>query len=142
MNFKVGDLVLVGLKDNTSIYLLLIEEIYNGFFKCIVFTEDIELGTLTGNTPFLIVEKQKTILVCLPLWIYATENILAKCSDLIGKVNLKKVPIKEFISYAENTPIPETPQGTYIKNIAKNLAFLNTSSLFEYLEKLEENMED
>ncbi|MEM4619502.1 MAG: hypothetical protein QW607_04740 [Desulfurococcaceae archaeon] len=140
MKFKVGDLVM--LRDNTSIYLLLTEEIYDKFFKCIVFTEDIELGTLTGNTPFLILEKQKTILASLPLWIYGTENILAKYSDLIGKANLKNIPIKEFISYAENTPIPETPQGKYIKDVAKILAPINTSSLFEYLEKLEENTED
>lgn len=140
MNFKVGDLV--ELKDNTSIYLLLVEEILDGFFKCIVFTEDIELGTLKETTPFLILEKQKTILAGLPLWVYGSKTMLAKYSDVIGKVNLENIHIKEFILYAENTPIPETPQGAYIKNIAKTLAFLNTSSLFEYLEKLEENMED
>lgn len=141
MNLKVGDLL--RLKNDISIYLLLIEEIFDGFFKCIVFTEDIELGTIKETTPFLILEKQKTILAGLPLWIYGSKNLLSNCSVFIGKVNLEHKHIQEIIVYTENTSIPKTPQGEYIKSVAKALAPLNTSSLFEYLEnleKLEENI--
>lgn len=140
MNLKVGDLL--RLKNDISIYLLLIEEIFNGFFKCIVFTEDIELGTIKA-TPFLILEEQKTILAELPLWIYGSRSLLSKYSDFVTETTLNCMPIEELISYAETTPIPETPQGEYIKSVAKALAPLNTSSLFEYLEnleKLEENI--
>lgn len=140
MNFKIGDLF--RLKNNNSIYLLLIEEIFNGFFKCVVFTEDIELGTIKA-TPFLILEEQKTILAELPLWIYGSRSLLSKYSDFVTETTLNCIPIEELISYAETTPIPETPQGEYIKSVAKALAPLNTSSLFEYLEnleKLEENI--
>lgn len=139
MNFKIGDLF--RLKNNISIYLLLIEEIFNGFFKCIVFTEDIELGTLKETTPFLILEEQKTILAELPLWIYGSRSLLSKYSDFVTETTLNCIPIEELISYAETTPIPETPQGKYIRNVAATLAPINTCSLFEYLEELE-NLEE
>lgn len=129
---KVGSLL--QFKNDPLLYLLLVEEIYPGLFKCIVFTEDIEQGTLTGNTPLLILEKNKTILAELPLWIYATEQLLEKHANFIAKT---KINLNEFISYAETTPIPGTPQGKYIKSVAKALAPINTKSIFEYLEKLE-----
>lgn len=120
------------------IYLLIVEEyplFQEKLFKCLVFTEDIEEGTLSGNTPFLILEKEKIILVGLPLWIYCLEAFLLNYSTRIGKVSSEN--IEEFIQYAKKTPIPGTPQGKYIKNIAKALASINTFSLFEFLENLE-----
>ncbi|MEM1672526.1 MAG: hypothetical protein QXT86_10810 [Archaeoglobaceae archaeon] len=133
---KIGDLR--RLEAWPPIYLLLVEEYplhEEKLFKCFVFTEDIELGTLKGDTPFLLLEKEKIILVGLPLWIYSMSSLLQNYSTWIGNFTLEK--IEEFIRYAEKTPIPETPQGEYIKAVAKFLSFINTFSLFEYLECLE-----
>lgn len=133
---EIGDLR--RLEAWPPIYLLLVEEFplhEEKLFKCLVFTEDIELGTLKGDTPFLLLEKEKIILVGLPLWIYSMDALLQDYSTWIGSFTLEK--IKEFIHYAEKTPIPETPQGEYIKAVAKFLSPINTSSLFEYLESLE-----
>lgn len=133
---KIGELR--RLETWPHFYLLPIEEypLYQEkLFKCLVFSEDIELGTLKGDTPFILLERERTILVELPLWIYSMDALLQDYSTWIG--NLTREVIEEFIYYAEKTPIPETPQGEYIKAVAKFLSPLNTLSLFEYLESLE-----
>lgn len=133
---EIGDLR--RLEVFPPIYLLLVEEYplhQEKLSKCLVFTEDIELGTLKGDTPFILLEKEKTILVGLPLWIYSMEDLLLNYSTRMGKLTAEN--IEEFTQYAEKTPIPDTPQGKYIKAVAKFLSPINTSSLFEYLDSLE-----
>lgn len=129
---------LVSLKNFNDLYLLIVDEIRPGFFKCSVFSEDVEKGTLSPNTPFLIVEKEKTILVCLPIWVYASETILKQIAFSIQSTKLSETVLKEFFDYCHSTPIPETPQGKYIKTIAKSLANINTASILEFLQSVEE----
>jgi len=135
---KVGSIL--KLKDVLPIYLLLIEEIYKGVFKCLVFTEDVNLAA--ESTPILILEKENKSLAELPLWIYGTEDLLLDHSVPVGEVYLNQLSLKELVSYAEDIPIPETEQGEYINSIARALSSLNTASLFEYLDALEEEAVD
>lgn len=133
---KVG--FILKLKDILPIYLLLIEEIYKGIFKCLVFTEDISLAVFNEGTPILFLEKENKSIAELPLWIYGTKDLLLDYAEPIGEVYLNKLSIEKLISYAEETPIPEAEQGEYINSIARALSSLNTASLFEYLDALEE----
>ncbi|MEM4959479.1 MAG: hypothetical protein QXX12_06380 [Nanopusillaceae archaeon] len=87
-------------------------------------------------------EKENKSLAELPLWIYGTEDLLLDYSVPVGEVYLNQLSLKELISYAEDTPIPETEQGEYINSIARALSSLNTASLFEYLDALEEEAVD
>lgn len=72
------------------------------------------------------------------MWIYGTKDLLLDYAEPIGEVYLNKLSIEKLISYAEETPIPEAEQGEYINSIARALSSLNTASLFEYLDALEE----
>lgn len=120
------------------IYLLLIEEIMfyqESIFKCVVLTEELELGYL-GETPLIPVENIKTLLVVLPLWVYLLEEFLQKYSTKVGYIDEEKR--EKIYSYALTRKIPvDTPQGHYIELVARRLAPYNTESLLAFFETLE-----
>lgn len=133
---EVGDLR--RLETFPPIYLLVVDRVdfYNEtLFKCVVLTEEVELGYL-GGTPLLLLDELKTLLVTLPLWVYLLEDFLQNYSTKLIYVDEKKR--KEALEYALTRKIPlGTVQGEYIELVAKRLAPYNTESLLTFFEALE-----
>ncbi len=133
---EVGDLR--RLETFPPIYFVVVGKIdfYNEtLFKCVVLTEEVELGYL-GGTPLILLDELKTLLVTLPLWVYLLEDFLQKYSTKLIYVDEEKR--EEVLEYALTRKIPlETVQGRYIELVAKRLAPYNTESLLTFFESLE-----
>lgn len=133
---KVGEIR--ALNSIPTIYFLPIEEIdfyEEKLFKVLVLTEEVLLSYLGRETPILGLPSKKLLLAGLPLWIYLVKSFLEKYSYPIGLVS--ETECENFLKYAETTPLPETPQGVFIKKLIQILAPFNTKSILDLLDELE-----
>lgn len=118
------------------IYVGIVEEYefyQEKLFKCLIFTEEVDLGYFSKN-PLLRIDQKRKLLVGLPLWIYLSEDFLFEHSEFIGKFNFKKC-----LEFAESALLPPkgTPQREYLDLITERLADFNTKSLLTALYHLE-----
>jgi hypothetical protein len=107
-------------------------------YKALVLTEEIELGGLSSETPIVRLPHLRTVLVVLPFWVYLDEDFLFNYTNKLGM--FKKDDICHLESYVERVKVPDgcDIRGKYIRFLMRLLAFLNTNSIFAYLDSLEE----
>ncbi len=141
-NVSTGDLRV--LMCFPPVYVAIVDELpfyQEKLFKCVVLTEELELGWLGKETPIIKVDKRKSLLVALPFWIYILEDFLYEYSEKLGEI--AEETIERLIDYAEKAKIPEKRvEGEYIRTVMKRLSEINSASLlefFDYLEKYEES---
>jgi len=122
---------------NIPFYFVLVDTIdgQNKIFKAIIFTEEIILGYLNKKTPIIKLSKYRTLLVCLPIWVYLSEQFLSEYTYRRGKLGVGES--EKLLKYAETTKIPQDERGKFIKTIMKLLAQYNTNSILNLLDDIE-----
>jgi hypothetical protein len=105
-------------------------------YKALVLTEEIGLGWVNPETPFIKLPHLRTLLVALPFWVYLDENFLLNHTNKLGVLN--EDDIHRLEDYAERVQIPQDIRGKYIRFLMELLAPYNTESILTCLEKLEE----
>lgn len=107
-------------------------------YKCLVATEEVELGYLGDSRALVKLDKEKTLLIVLPFWVYLLEEVL---EDYTMKVDVVSDEcVKDLMDYAEKKILPDRNdvRGVYISLVAKRLKELNSVSLLEFFDSLEE----
>ncbi|MCI4407672.1 MAG: hypothetical protein JHC26_01180 [Thermofilum sp.] len=104
-------------------------------FKCVVFTEEIVLGWINRQTPVIPLYEQKSLLVCLPFWVYLDEQFLFDYT--VTRCGLGKDLIEWIESYAKSAHIPNDIRGEYIRYVMKLLAPYNTNYLLAFIDEVE-----
>jgi len=126
------------LSANIPVYFALIEEIGLGqhkIFKSFILSEEIVLGFLNKKTPFIKLSKYRTLLVCLPIWVYLSEKFFTDYT--YRRESLKVRESEKLLKYAETTKIPQDERGKFINTIMKLLAPYNTNSILNLLDDIE-----
>jgi hypothetical protein len=104
-------------------------------FKCIVFTEEVELGWINKSTPVIPLYEQRSLLVCLPFWVYLDGQFLYDYT--VKRCKLGEDLVTSIVKYAETTSIPDDVRGDYIKYVMRLLAPYNTASMFAFVDEIE-----
>jgi hypothetical protein len=121
------------------IYFAITEEVlavdHKKLFKCVVLTEEVQLGWINRQTPLVPLYDQKALLVCLPFWVYLDEQFLFDYTVI--RCGLGESFIEWIESYAKSAPIPDDVRGKYIRHVMKLLAPFNTNYLLAFIDEIE-----
>jgi len=121
------------------IYFAVVEEslMFNAkrLFRCVVLTEEVELGWINRSTPVIPLFEQRSLLVCLPFWVYLDERFIYDYTIKRGKLDENLVA--SIVKYVESTSIPNDVRGDYMRYVMKLLAPYNTTSVLAFIDEIE-----
>jgi hypothetical protein len=104
-------------------------------FRCVVLTEEVELGWINKSTPVIPLYSQRSLLVCLPFWVYLDERFL--CDYTVKRGKLDENVVVSIVNYANSVSIPSDIRGDYMRHVMGLLAPYNTTSMLAFIDEME-----
>jgi len=108
-----------------------------GLHRVLVLTEDICLASFSNDVPLLEVARVNAI-VCLPFWLYLTEEFLKKYSLCFG--NVEKGLAEYMLRWAMWVKLPgkRNIRGRYVRDVMKLMSGWTLSSILMTVDKIEQ----
>lgn len=120
------------------IFGMVVDEVWKGVYWVVPFTIDVEFAH--RSAPFVALEEKLTLLAGFPFWVYMTRDFLERYSVVVEKFSEEEV--KRILEWAEDLRLEELEplQEKYVRVLMRWFATLNTETLLEEAEKIEEEV--
>jgi hypothetical protein len=104
-------------------------------YKVLVLTEDVGLAKFSDDVPVLLIKR--FMLVCLPFWVYLTDEFLREYS--IYFTDLSRELVDCLVEWAEKVELPnmDDVRGEYFMDMLELTSWWNVNSLMDVVDDYE-----